>query len=70
VVRQLLKERGPNQDKVKDIYTNSKDKVELKGIVTGFGILNSKIKEWNNQDKYDDELKQQKSLIYKRYVGC
>jgi len=53
----LPRVRSPNRDKAKEIYLNSKGKVKLKDIATELGVLDTQIRKWKNQDKWDNELK-------------
>lgn len=53
----MPRQRSPSRDKAKEIYLNSKGKVKLKDIAEELGVLDTQIRKWKNQDRWDDELK-------------
>lgn len=53
----MPRERSPSRDKARKIYLNAKGSIMLKDIASDLGVLDSQIRKWKSQDKWDDELK-------------
>lgn len=53
----MPRQRSPNRDKAKEIYLKSSGNAKLKDIAEELGVLDTQIRKWKNQDKWDDELK-------------
>ncbi|WP_411682691.1 phage terminase small subunit-related protein [Clostridium thailandense] len=53
----MPRQRSPNRDEAKTIYLKSQGKAKLKDIAKGLGVLDTQIRKWKNQDKWEDELK-------------
>lgn len=53
----MPRSRSPNRDKAKEMYLNAKGDIKLKDIAEELGVLDTQIRKWKNQDKWDDELK-------------
>jgi phage terminase small subunit len=48
--------RNPNREKAKDIYINAKGNIKLIDIAEQLGVLDTQIRKWKSQDKWDNEL--------------
>jgi len=51
------RQRSPAREKAKEIYLKAKGNIKLKDIASELGVLDTQIRKWKNQDKWDDELK-------------
>lgn len=53
----MARQRSPNREKAKKIYLDSQGKIKLKDIAQELGVLDTQIRKWKNQDKWEQELK-------------
>jgi phage terminase small subunit len=53
----LPRQRNPNREKAKEIYLNSKGNAVLKDIAKELGVLDTQVRKWKSEDKWDVELK-------------
>lgn len=52
-MRWLPRQRNPNREKAKEMYLKSKGEIKLKDIAEQLGVLDTQIRKWKNQDKWD-----------------
>lgn len=48
--------RNPNREKAKEIYLSAKGNIKLIDIAEQLGVLDTQIRKWKSQDKWDNEL--------------
>jgi phage terminase small subunit len=48
--------RNPNREKAKEMYLNVKGNIKLIDIAEQLGVLDTQIRKWKSQDKWDNEL--------------
>lgn len=48
--------RSPEREKAKEIYLESKGNIKLIDIAERLGVLDTQIRKWKSQDKWDNEL--------------
>ncbi|WP_196029410.1 terminase small subunit [Longicatena caecimuris] len=53
----MPRQRSPNRDKAKNMYINSKGKMQLKEIAAQLDVKDTQVRKWKSQDKWDEELK-------------
>lgn len=53
----MPRQRNPNREKAKEMYLKSKGEIKLKDIAERLGVLDTQIRKWKNQDKWEQELK-------------
>jgi phage terminase small subunit len=53
----MPRSRSPNRDIAKDMYLKAKGDIKLKDIADTLGVLDTQVRKWKNQDKWEDELK-------------
>lgn len=53
----MPRQRSPGRDKAKELYINSKGKKPLKNIAIELDVLDTQIRKWKSQDKWDEEMK-------------
>lgn len=53
----MARQRSPNREKAKEMYLSSKGEKKLKDIAAELGVLDTQIRKWKNQDKWEQELK-------------
>lgn len=53
----MARERSPNRDKAKEMYLNSNGDIKLKNIAEALGVLDTQVRKWKSQDKWDNDLK-------------
>ena len=49
--------RSPEREKAKELYLNAKGNIKLIDIAQQLGVLDTQIRKWKSQDKWDNELK-------------
>lgn len=53
----MARQRSPNREKAKKMYLASQGEIKLKDIAEELGVLDTQIRKWKNQDKWEQELK-------------
>ena len=48
--------RSPEREKAKELYLNAKGNIKLIDIAQQLGVLDTQIRKWKSQDKWDNEL--------------
>lgn len=53
----MARERNPNREKAKGMYLAAKGNIKLIDIANELKVLDTQIRKWKNQDKWEDTLK-------------